>query len=73
MGRDLSFLLPELVLAATAMLMIVAEMARAARLVLAIGLLVDDAIVVTENAQPCCPTSAAFAGSRLSWSPGLPG
>ncbi len=38
MGRDLSFLLPELVLAATAMLMIVAEMARAARLVLAIGL-----------------------------------
>lgn len=38
MGRDLSFLLPEMVLAATAMLMIVAEMARAARRVLAIGL-----------------------------------
>jgi NADH-quinone oxidoreductase subunit N len=38
MGRDLSFLLPELVLASAAMLMIVAEMLRAARLVLAIGL-----------------------------------
>ena len=38
MARDLSFLIPELVLAAAVMLMIVAEMARAARLVLAIGL-----------------------------------
>ncbi len=38
MGRDLSFLLPELVLVGTAMLMIVAEMLRAARLGLAIGL-----------------------------------
>lgn len=38
MGRDLSFLLPELVVAGAAMLMIVAEMLRAARLVLAIGL-----------------------------------
>ena len=38
MLRDLSFLIPELLLAAAAMLMIVAEMARAARLVLAIGL-----------------------------------
>jgi NADH-quinone oxidoreductase subunit N len=38
MGRDLSFLLPELVLASAAMLMIVAEMFRAARLALAIGL-----------------------------------
>lgn len=39
MGRDLSFLLPELVLAGAAMLMIIAEMARAARLVLGIALL----------------------------------
>ncbi|SEW14764.1 NADH dehydrogenase subunit N [Aliiroseovarius sediminilitoris] len=39
MLRDLSFLAPELLLAGAAMLMIVAEMARAARLVLAIGLL----------------------------------
>ena len=38
MARDLSLLFPELLLAATAMLMIVAEMARAARLVLIIGL-----------------------------------
>ena len=38
MVRDLSFLLPELLLASAAMLMIVAEMAHAARLVLAIGL-----------------------------------
>ena len=38
MGRDLSFLLPELLLASVAFLMIVAEMARAARLVLVIGL-----------------------------------
>jgi len=38
MARDLAFLFPELLLGATAMLMIVAEMARAARLVLAIGL-----------------------------------
>ncbi len=38
MGRDLSFLLPELLLASAAMLMIVAEMVRAARLVLVIGL-----------------------------------
>ena len=38
MGRDLSFLLPELVLASTAMLMLAAEMLRAARLALAIGL-----------------------------------
>ena len=38
MGRDLSFLLPELLLASAAMLMIVADMARAARLVLVIGL-----------------------------------
>jgi len=38
MGRDLSFLLPELLLAGAAMLMIVAEMVRAARLVLVIGL-----------------------------------
>lgn len=38
MARDLSFLIPELTLAAAAMLMIVAEMARAARLALAIGL-----------------------------------
>ena len=38
MGRDLSFLIPELLLASAAMLMIVAEMARAARLVLVIGL-----------------------------------
>ena len=38
MARDLAFLIPELLLGATAMLMIVAEMARAARLVLAIGL-----------------------------------
>ena len=38
MGRDLALLAPELTLAAAAMLMIVAEMFRAARLVLAIGL-----------------------------------
>ena len=38
MARDLAFLFPELLLGATAMLMIVAEMARAARLVLAIGM-----------------------------------
>jgi len=38
MERDLAFLVPELLLAGAAMLMIVAEMARAARLVLAIGL-----------------------------------
>lgn len=38
MGRDLSFLLPELVLATAAMAMIVAEMLRAARLALAIAL-----------------------------------
>ncbi len=38
MERDLSFLLPELVLTGTAMLMILAEMLRAARLVLATGL-----------------------------------
>ena len=38
MARDLSFLFPELLLGATAMLMIVAEMARAARLVLVIGI-----------------------------------
>ncbi|MSU89199.1 NADH-quinone oxidoreductase subunit N [Rhodobacteraceae bacterium 2CG4] len=38
MGRDLALLGPELLLAGAAMLMIVAEMARAARLVLAIGL-----------------------------------
>jgi len=38
MARDLSLLAPELLLAATAMLMIVAEMARAARLVLVLGL-----------------------------------
>ena len=38
MGRDLSFLLPELLLASIAFLMIVAEMVRAARLVLVIGL-----------------------------------
>lgn len=38
MARDLALLIPELLLGATAMLMIVAEMARAARLVLAIGL-----------------------------------
>ena len=38
MARDLSLLFPELLLAATAMLMIVAEMARAARLVLVIGI-----------------------------------
>ena len=38
MGRELSFLIPELLLASAAMLMIVAEMARAARLVLVIGL-----------------------------------
>jgi NADH-quinone oxidoreductase subunit N len=37
MGRDLALLAPELTLAAAAMLMIVAEMFRAARLVLAIG------------------------------------
>ena len=39
MLRELSFLAPELLLAAAAMLMIVAEMARAARLVLVIGLM----------------------------------
>ena len=38
MGRELSFLIPELLLSSVAMLMIVAEMARAARLVLGIGL-----------------------------------
>jgi NADH-quinone oxidoreductase subunit N len=38
MARDLSFLFPELLLATAAMLMIIAEMARAPRLVLAIGL-----------------------------------
>ena len=38
MERDLAFLAPELLLAGAAMLMIVAEMARAARLVLVIGL-----------------------------------
>jgi NADH-quinone oxidoreductase subunit N len=38
MARDLAFLFPELLLGATAMLMIVAEMARAPRLVLAVGL-----------------------------------
>ena len=38
MGRELSFLIPELLLASVAMLMIVAEMARAARLVLVLGL-----------------------------------
>lgn len=38
MARDLLLLLPELVLSAAAMLMIVAEMARAARAVLVIGL-----------------------------------
>ena len=38
MGRDLALLAPELTLAAAAMLMIIAEMARAARLALAIGL-----------------------------------
>ncbi len=38
MGRDLSFLLPELFLAGTAMLMIVAEMLRAPRLGMTIGL-----------------------------------
>ncbi|MAS15449.1 NADH-quinone oxidoreductase subunit N (plasmid) [Nitratireductor rhodophyticola] len=38
MGRDLSLLLPELVLAGAAMLMIVAEMARAARVALGVAL-----------------------------------
>ena len=38
MGRDLVLLMPELLLSAAAMLMIVAEMARAPRVVLAIGL-----------------------------------
>ncbi len=38
MARELSFLIPELLLASVAFLMIVAEMARAARLVLVIGL-----------------------------------
>ena len=38
MARDLSLLIPELVLAAAAMLMIVAEMVRLPRLVLALGL-----------------------------------
>ena len=38
MGRDLALLAPELTLASAAMLMIVAEMARAARLALVIGL-----------------------------------
>ncbi len=38
MGRDLALLAPELTLASAAMLMIVAEMTRAARLVLALGL-----------------------------------
>jgi len=38
MGRELSFLIPELLLASVAMLMIVADIARAARLVLVLGL-----------------------------------
>ena len=38
MGRDLSFLIPELTLAVTAMLMLVAEMLRLPRLALALGL-----------------------------------
>jgi NADH-quinone oxidoreductase subunit N len=38
MGRDLSFLIPELTLATTAMLMLVAEMLRLPRLALALGL-----------------------------------
>ena len=58
MARDLSFLFPELMLASTVVLMLVAEMLRAPRLALAFGL-----IGLGRSCTPTQPCSAALTGS----------
>lgn len=62
MKHDLALLLPEWVVAGTAMLMIVAEMARAARLALAIGLVGLAAAAVLTLPVPDAGTSV-FSGT----------